>query len=127
MSIKNLVENINRGAIFHTLVLVLVAGLAFGLGRLTRLEEARELVRVERPAAVAEAERVVAPTPTPAPTNALTAQTNQVVASRTGEKYHWPWCAGAKRIKPENKIYFDSPQAAREAGLTPAANCQGLP
>ncbi len=49
-----------------------------------------------------------------------------VVASKAGTKYHFPWCAGAQSIKEENKISFDSIEAARAAGYTPAANCKGL-
>lgn len=50
-----------------------------------------------------------------------------VVASKSGSKYHYPWCGGAKQIKEENKIFFNSPQEARNAGYTPAANCKDLP
>lgn len=50
----------------------------------------------------------------------------QVVASKSGTKYHFPWCSGAKTISEKNKIWFDSPEAARVAGYTPAANCKGL-
>lgn len=49
-----------------------------------------------------------------------------VVASRTGKKYHFPWCAGARSIKDTNKIWFDSESAARRAGYEPASNCKGL-
>jgi hypothetical protein len=48
------------------------------------------------------------------------------VASRTGSSYHLPWCSGAKRIKNENKIYFNSKEEAEKAGYKPAANCKGL-
>ena len=50
----------------------------------------------------------------------------QVVASKNGSKYHFPWCAGAKQISEQNKIYFDSAEAARAKGYMPAANCKGL-
>lgn len=49
-----------------------------------------------------------------------------VVASKSGTKYHFPWCAGARSIKDENKIFFESIGAAREAGYAPADNCKGL-
>jgi methylphosphotriester-DNA--protein-cysteine methyltransferase len=48
------------------------------------------------------------------------------VASKNGTKYHYPWCSGAKRIKDENKVWFDTVEQARAAGYTPAANCPGL-
>ena len=50
----------------------------------------------------------------------------QVVASKNGTKYHFPWCSGAKTISEANKIYFNSIEEAGAAGYTPAANCKGL-
>lgn len=49
-----------------------------------------------------------------------------VVASKSGKKYHFPWCSGAKQISPKNKITFNSTEEARSAGYTPASNCKGL-
>lgn len=49
-----------------------------------------------------------------------------VVGSKNSTKYHYPWCSGAKRIKPENMVSFASFEAARAAGYTPAGNCPGL-
>lgn len=48
------------------------------------------------------------------------------VASKTGEKYHLPWCSGAQRIKEENKVWFKTKAEAEAAGYTPAANCKGI-
>ncbi len=49
-----------------------------------------------------------------------------VVASRSGSKYHLPWCSGASSISEANKIWFATPEAARAKGYTPAANCPGI-
>lgn len=48
------------------------------------------------------------------------------VASKSGSAYHFPWCSGAKRIKEENKVYFNSKEEAEKAGYHPAGNCKGL-
>lgn len=48
------------------------------------------------------------------------------VASKNGTSYHLPTCPGAKQIKSENKIEFNSKKEAEKAGYKPAANCQGL-
>lgn len=48
------------------------------------------------------------------------------VASKSGTKYHLPWCAGAKQIKNENKIWFDTKEDAESAGYAPASNCKGI-
>jgi hypothetical protein len=50
----------------------------------------------------------------------------QLVGSKNGTKYHLVTYPGAKQIKEENKVYFDSIESARAAGYTPAANCKGL-
>ncbi len=46
-----------------------------------------------------------------------------VVVSKNGSKYHFLWCSGAKQIKEENKVYFNSEEEAVAAGYTLAANC----
>lgn len=48
------------------------------------------------------------------------------VASKNGSAYHYPWCSGAKRIKEENKIWFQTKKEAEARGYKPAANCEGL-
>ncbi len=50
----------------------------------------------------------------------------EVVASQNGTKYHYPWCAGARRIASKNLITFASIEEARVAGFLPATNCKGL-
>lgn len=56
----------------------------------------------------------------------IKADGGQLVGSKNGTKYHYPWCSGAERIKEENKIWFQSAEEAKRAGYTPAANCPGL-
>ena len=48
------------------------------------------------------------------------------VASKSGTKYHYPWCPGAQSIKEENKIWFFTKEEAEKAGYQPASNCKGL-
>ncbi len=48
------------------------------------------------------------------------------VASKSGTKYHLPWCGGAQQIKEENKIWFNTKEDAEKAGYTPASNCKGI-
>ncbi len=60
-----------------------------------------------------------------APIDAMPAG-GEVVASKTGTKYYFPWCGTVKRIKEENKVWFPSREAAEAAGYEPAANCKGM-
>ncbi len=114
----------------YTAVLIIVVGFAsFGLGRLSTIEGAREPIRIEYPkgAQTTEAAATAAvAAATLAPATATTETGEMVVASKSGTKYHYPWCAGASQIAEKNKITFASPEAARKAGYTPASNCKGL-
>jgi hypothetical protein len=46
-----------------------------------------------------------------------------IVASKSGKKYYFPWCSGVKRIKMENRIYFDTELDAQNKGLTLSSTC----
>jgi hypothetical protein len=94
-------------------VVILVAFLAFGPGRMSEIENGREPVRIEQ-------------TVTTSTDGQARLSDGQVVASNTGTKYHLPWCSGAQRISEANKIYFASKAEAEKAGYAPAANCKGL-
>ncbi len=59
-------------------------------------------------------------------TTKLDVSQGNYVASKSGTKYHLPWCSGAQRIKEENKVWFKTKAEAEAAGYTPAANCKGI-
>lgn len=46
-----------------------------------------------------------------------------ILASKSGTKWYFAHCSGAKRIKEENKIYFSSIQEAENRGLEQASGC----
>lgn len=48
------------------------------------------------------------------------------VGSRSGKTYYLPWCAGVKRIKEENKIWFSSKDDALARGYKPSLGCKGI-
>lgn len=131
---------------FVVVCLVLVATIAFVLGRLSKIEERREPVRVYGAAennSPSASSNNSPPTPLllqergaekgnpsleqTAAVGASGQNSNEiVVASKNGTKYHYPWCAGAKQISDKNKITFNSIAEARASGYTPASNCKGL-
>src|SRR5690606_22759248 len=55
-----------------------------------------------------------------APLDAQGTASPKYVASKTGSKYHLPWCGGAKQIKEENKVWFQTKEEAEAAGYEPA-------
>jgi len=118
-------------------IIFLVGTASFGLGRLSYLEDKKEPVKIEQ---IPLEARVLSGVEQKSSEESLgssgpLASDNvpetlpaggEVVASKNGGKYHFPWCSGAKRILEENKVYFNSTLEARTAGYTPAANCKGL-
>ncbi len=97
--------------VFIVLILILVGLGAFGLGRLSMMEEKRPAIRMFE-----QAMNEVDPI----------SMGGLVVASRKGSKYHFPWCSGATRMSEVNKVWFKSIDGARKAGYEPAGNCKGL-
>ena len=54
-------------------------------------------------------------------TNALA---GTYVGSKNSNKYHYPTCSAAQRIKPQNLVTFNSAKEAREAGYVPCKICR---
>jgi hypothetical protein len=110
--IKNFIKSYEKDVILVAVV-ILVALISFGLGRLSKIKEGRAPITIQNLS-----------------TDKVNTQNNTkdgaVVASKNGTKYHYPWCSGAATIKEENRITFNSTEEARQAGYLPASNCKGL-
>lgn len=105
------------------LIIILTGLLGFGIGRMDGAPKSPVVITppptMNVPAASPEASAKGLPA-------VAGAGAETVVGSRTGTKYHYPWCAGAQRINPANLVTFASIEEARVAGYTPASNCKGL-
>lgn len=113
--------------IFIVAALILVGAFGFGLGRWSKLTGEHEPLKVENVPAVSVTTNGGEVSAAQAGAqNPPAAGRGNFVASKNGAKYYRPDCAGVKRIKEENKIWFDSAEEARARGYTPAANCPGL-
>lgn len=109
---------------FTALLLVLLAGASFGLGRQSvPVEEvavqSATVVNSTEGKAVVPQKAIEAPKP-------VQTEGSYYVASKNGEVYHLPYCSGAKRISEKNKVTFKTKAEAEAAGLRPAANCPGI-
>jgi len=63
--------------------------------------------------------------PLPATTAKKAVDLRVVVSKSASSKlYHFTWCSGAKRIKEENKVWFNTEAEAVAAGYSLAGNCQ---
>lgn len=115
--------------LFLALVILLVALLSFGVGRLTGGGKG-EGIKIEYDPALSAFMKEATPiekSQTAAAVNALKQEKisgESVVASQNGSKYHYLHCPGAKQIKEENKISFNSGKEAEASGYTLASNCK---
>lgn len=118
--LENRGEKAKKPSIWAISGLILAVLLAFGLGRLSKIESQKEPIMIEYGESFPE---------TPSGTvlgSEIEAEKGEFVGSKNGTKFHYPWCSGAKRIKDENKIWFSSRADAEDRGYSPAANCPGL-
>ncbi len=120
LKIKAFFEGVS-GDLLVALLFIVVTFLAFGLGRLSALEEQKPKVSFESTKNIATEPQKEVFVP-----ESGGGQGGAIVASKKGTKYHFPWCAGAQTMSEENKIWFTDEAAARAAGYTPAGNCKGL-
>ena len=131
--------------LFIVISIILIGLAGFGLGKLSMLEKGREAVQIKPAQVITTGSGEVRFTPiatssvksaevtkgvdVPLSAAAMIASESAkglLVASKTGKKYHFPWCAGASQITEKNKIWFNSFEEAQKAGYTAAANCVGL-
>jgi len=99
--------------LFMVFLLVLIAVTSFGLGRMS--VENGGGGSLERGIQQSASAGAFAP-----------AEADTYIGSKNGTTYHLPWCAGALKIKEENKIVFNSKKEAEDAGYSPAENCKGI-
>ena len=120
-----------KNDLFVTLIIILVALAGFGLGKLSALEKGREPISIKsldignnQAGAQTTSSSVIADK---AGISTSSAEVKGlVVAAKTGTKYYYPWCTGVSRISEKNKVWFETIEAAKQAGFSPASNCAGL-
>lgn len=128
IKIKGVIQLVERQDIFMAILVILVGFSSFGLGKLSSTQGLKQPVFVQNADQVASVAQTSDEKNSQQKTvpSTTSLSPNSVVASKTGTKYHYPWCIGAKSIKEENKVWFSSIEEARNAGYLPAGNCKGL-
>jgi len=119
-----------QGDIALVIGFLLVALIAFGAGRLTAPEIVRNPVIINDSDAFSE--EIVSPIKNIDNNEqgneikpvADQKQQGLFVGSRSGSKYHWPWCSYAQKIKEENKVWFKDEAEAQAAGYSPCSCIQ---
>ena len=93
------------------MIVLLVALISFGLGRLSAAEAHSEPITLRTATTTSERPLYIG---------------GNIVASRSGSAYYYPWCSGAARIAERNKVWFKNEDEAKKAGYAPAKTCKGL-
>lgn len=132
LKIKGLLGN----EVFYTLgILCVVAALSFYAGRMSATVQSEKIPPI--PVVMAEkmpksndslphSSTTVETKTITAEQSGATATIGKYVGSKKGNKFHLPWCSGAKTMSEENKVWFQTKEEAIAAGYTPAANCKGI-
>ena len=90
-----------------TIGIILVALISFGAGRLTVPQTDKEPIIIQGPTASIKQSLTVE--------EEITEQ-GRFVGSVNSNKYHWPDCSWAKKIAPQNQIWFSSETEAQAVG-----------
>lgn len=118
--------------VFIVALIILVGTASFGLGKISAFEKRKTPISVLKMQNLllsnTTAEGVASTlSGTQVVEKETEGQTKGIVfASKSGKKYYYPWCSGADRVKEANRVWFDTVEAAKSAGYTPATNCTGL-
>lgn len=118
-----------RENLLIVLVIILVALLAFGLGRLSVFYGGKAEFKVLYPngqsASVIEGALGIGKASEEVPLPPQIEVMGQYVASKTGSTYFFPWCPLAVKIAVANRVYFKSRASAESAGYH-AGRCNGM-
>lgn len=128
---KKFKRSIEDDRVFFSILLTLIAVASFGLGRLsaeentilTKTYQQNAQISVKNSTKVVEEASLNI---SKQESSDVSGVAGQYIASKNGAKYHLPWCSGAKRIKEENKIWFNTKIEAEDAGYSSALNCKGI-
>ena len=149
LNVKNFIEKIkpHQDSIFLVVVIVMVGLVGFGLGRLSAKYQTTELNIQSTLVNTADLSKIVTTSPSKnisvkkpstvsinpqqAPSGEVVASNaistdKKIVGNKQSKIYHFENCAGALKMKEENKIFFASMLEAKNAGYKPAGNCPGL-
>ena len=122
----------NNRELYLTTIIVLVAAISFGLGRLSKIREEKTPITIENVGTSTETivntlNKNVIENKLEQNSSIISSNTQKIfVASRNGKKYYYAWCESANVIKEQNRIWFSTKDEAEKAGYQPAANCKGL-
>jgi hypothetical protein len=109
---------------------ILIGGSAYFIGKIQNSESQSNTIQIVYPDAIAVKGNIInTPNQVAASLNTTIdtkSQIGKIIASKNGKRYYYESCTGVNRIKPENRIYFDTKEQAEAKGLTLASGCKTL-
>ena len=120
------------GELYLAAVIVLVAVISFGLGRLSKIREEKTPITIETASSMSDIDEktngagIMLQHNSSTISSATSSSSKIFVASRNGKKHYYAWCESANVIKEQNRVWFSTQAEAEKAGYQPAANCKGL-
>jgi hypothetical protein len=117
---------IDHITLINIIVIVLVGICAFGLGRLSagsaEIEESIKIIDSQNTLSRSTTKTYIDNNTEQKSTEL--SQNGKYVASKNGKLYYTSNCTGVKRIKEENKVWFDTQEEAEKAGFTLSSSCK---
>ncbi len=112
-------------AVYVILIIILVAGSSFGLGRISKTSSNSDPVRVIYADSGLSASAIGTSSNKPPIQASVGGKgvSGAYVASKRGKKYYPVNCSAADSLKAENKIFFTSEAQAQTAGYTKSSSC----
>jgi len=129
MSIHNLIDkiksktDIDNMTIVYLSIIVGVSIGSFGLGRISvnnGLDKGSNMT-LKQTEGLLEAKNIKDAN---IPNNQVRSSERVYVASKNGKMYYTVGCGGAKRIKPENEVWFSTKEEAAKSGYTLSTTCK---
>jgi hypothetical protein len=112
----------NESDIILTVSIVLVALVSFGAGLLIDFSEDKKPIIIQQPTSNSINPSDLDTGQTASIQQSLVTEQKGFIGSKNSNKYHWPDCPWAKKISPENQIWFSSEAEAQNAGYIRCGN-----
>lgn len=133
MSIHNLVDKIksqlgiDNTTILYLCIIIGVGISSFGLGRLSvndKIYKEDDIMGTETESLLSDQGGSVNKIQTIEETKGQQQREKRYVASKNGKMYYSIGCSGAKRIKPENEVWFSTKEEAEKSGYKLSLTCK---
>lgn len=111
---------------YYLLLILVICSIFFALGRISAVQGGNSPIKITYPNSSETASVLGAVAQNKQSLAISNTESTEVIGSKSGKKYYFPWCGTVKRIKPENQIKFSSIEQAKASGFTPGGNCKGL-